>query len=103
MIIALAVVLALVTVPPARGRLRAITALHPRLTGLAVARDGAVLFGMLRSGSLGRLAGGRVDTFKLPRDGARPYSLAIDTGGNVWYADISGYVGMLPMRYASRR
>ena len=75
---------------------------NPVLTGLAVARDGAVGFGMLRSGSLGRLVDGRVDTFKLPRDGARPCSLAIDTSGNVWYADISGYVGMLPMRYAHR-
>ena len=37
MILALTVVVALVTVPLARGRLRAITGLHPRLPGLAVA------------------------------------------------------------------
>ena len=39
-------------------------------------------------------------TFKLPRDDARPYSLAVDRDGNVWYADIHGYVGMLPADYA---
>jgi virginiamycin B lyase len=46
------------------------------------------------------LRDGRVATFRLPRDNARPYSLAVDPDGNVWYADISGYVGMLPARYA---
>jgi len=56
----------------------------------------------LRSGRLGRVADGRIETFKLPREGARPCSLAADRSGNVWYADISGYVGMLPMRYARR-
>ena len=40
------------------------------------------------------------ETFKLPRDDARPYSLAVDRDGNVWYADIHGYVGMLPANYA---
>ena len=45
---------------------------------------------------------GRVETFKLPRQGARPCSVAVDRSGNVWYADISGYVGMLPMQYARR-
>lgn len=72
------------------------------LTGLAVAGDGSVWFGMLRGGGLGRLGDGRVETFKLPREGARPCSLAVDRSGNVWYADISGYVGMLPARYAHR-
>jgi virginiamycin B lyase len=70
------------------------------LTGLAVADDGAVWFGMLRAGSLGRLRDGEVKTFKLPRDDARPYSVAVDPEGNVGYADIRGYVGMLPARYA---
>ena len=70
------------------------------LTGLAVADDGAVWFGMLRAGSLGRLRDGEVTTFKLPRDDARPYSVAVDPDGNVWYADIRGYVGMLPARHA---
>jgi virginiamycin B lyase len=51
---------------------------------------------MVRNSSLGRLRDGKVATFKLPRDKARPYSVAVDPDGNVWYADISGYVGMLP-------
>jgi virginiamycin B lyase len=51
---------------------------------------------MVRGASLGRLRDGKVAIFRLPRDDARPYSLAVDTDGNVWYADISGYVGMLP-------
>ena len=68
-----------------------------------MAEDGAVWFGMLRAGSLGRLRDGEVETFKLPRERARPYSLAIDRDGNVWYADITGYVGMLPARYARSR
>ncbi len=38
--------------------------------------------------------------FPLPRANARPYSVAVDRDGNVWYADITGYVGMLPARYA---
>jgi virginiamycin B lyase len=70
------------------------------LTGLAVADDGAVWFGMLRAGSLGQLRKGELKTFKLPREDARPYSVAVDRDGNVWYADIRGYVGMLPARYA---
>jgi virginiamycin B lyase len=55
---------------------------------------------MVRSSSLGRLRDGKIATLKLPRDKARPYSVAVDPAGNVWYADISGYVGMLPSRYA---
>ena len=57
---------------------------------------------MVRSSSLGlaRMRDSRVVTFRLPRNNARPYSLAVDPDGNVWYADISGYVGMLPARYA---
>jgi hypothetical protein len=70
------------------------------LSGLAVASDGVVWFAMLHSSSLGRLGDGRVDIFGLPRDGARPCSIAIDATGNVWYPDISGYVGMLPVREA---
>ena len=54
---------------------------------------------MLRAGSLGQLRKG-LKTFKLPREDARPYSVAVDRDGDVWYADIRGYVGMLPARYA---
>jgi virginiamycin B lyase len=72
------------------------------LTGLAVAPDGAVWFGMLRQGSLGRVRDGEIRTFKLPRKSARPYSLAVDPEGNVWYADISGFVGKLPVEITRR-
>ena len=70
------------------------------LSGLAVAPDGAVWFGLLREGSLGRLRNGHVLRFPLPRQRARPYTVATDRAGNVWYADISGYIGMLPARDA---
>lgn len=68
---------------------------HVAPTGLAVAPDGAVWFGMLRTGSLGRFQNGKIRAVKLPRENARPYGVAVDGEGNVWYADISGYVGML--------
>jgi virginiamycin B lyase len=66
------------------------------LAGLAVAPDGAVWFGVLREGSLGRLRDGQVVRFRLPRAHAKPYTVATDRNGNVWYADITGYIGMLP-------
>jgi virginiamycin B lyase len=72
------------------------------LTGLAVTPDGAVWFGMLRAHSLGRLRHGSVKTFHLPRSDARPYSVAADVAGNVWYADISGWLGTLPADRAGR-
>jgi virginiamycin B lyase len=72
------------------------------LTGLAVAPDGAVWFGMLRSGALGRWRNGEIETFVLPRKGARPYSVAADSKGNIWYTDIAGYVGQIPVRSARR-
>ena len=43
---------------------------------------------------------GDIVVFKLPREHARPCSVVVDRAGNVWYADISGYVGMLPARDA---
>ena len=73
------------------------------LTGLAVAPDGAVWFGMLRTHSLGCLQHGVVKTLRLPRADARPYSVAIDAAGNVWYTDISGWLGVLPADRAKRK
>jgi len=67
-----------------------------------VAPDGSVWFGMLRKGSLGRLRDGKIEELKLPREGARPYSVAIDAKGNVWYTDITGYVGMLKAEAAKK-
>jgi virginiamycin B lyase len=72
------------------------------LTGLTVAPDGAVWFGLLREGSLGRLRDGKIVRFRLPRERAKPYTLAADRAGNIWYADIAGYIGMLPARDAQR-
>ena len=72
------------------------------LTGLAIAPDGSVWFGMLREHSLGRLRDGKITTYALPRPNARPYSIAIDASGNVWYADITGYVGNLPAARAQK-
>lgn len=72
------------------------------LTGLAVAPDGSVWFGMLRSGALARWRNGEIEKFVLPRTGARPYSVAADSKGNIWYADIAGYIGQIPARTAGR-
>jgi len=36
----------------------------------------------------------------LPRENARPYTLATDAKSNIWYADIGGFVGMIPARPA---
>ena len=65
-----------------------------------VAPDGTVWFGMLRTHSLGHLQHGIVKTLRLPRADARPYGVAIDAAGNVWYTDISGWLGMLPADHA---
>ncbi len=67
-----------------------------------MAPDGSVWFGMLRDSSIGRLRDGVVEVFRLPRERARPYSLASDSDGNVWYADISGFVGMVPVQDAQK-
>jgi virginiamycin B lyase len=72
------------------------------LSGLAVTPDGAVWFGLLREGSLCRLRDGQFVRFRLPRERAKPYTLAADRAGNVWYADIAGYVGMLPAHDAQQ-
>jgi len=48
------------------------------------------------------LRNGEFATFKLPRPDARPYTLAGDRDGNIWYADISGTVGMLPAADAGK-
>ncbi len=41
-----------------------------------------------------------IQSISLPRNDARPFGVTIDASGNVWYADIHGYVGMLPARFA---
>ena len=59
-------------------------------------RRTAPLVGMLRTASLGRWRDGRIDILPLPRGRCWPYSIAVDGVGNVWYADLTGHVGMLP-------
>jgi virginiamycin B lyase len=57
--------------------------------------DGSVWFGAMRGGLLGRLKDGKFRLFRFPREDARPFSVASDPQGNIWYADIRGFVGML--------
>lgn len=73
------------------------------LAGLAVASDGTLWFGLLREHALGRLRNGTVTKFAIPRPNARPCGVAIDSKGNVWYVDISGFLGMLPAKIANRQ
>lgn len=72
------------------------------LSGIAAAADGTVWFGLLRSHAIGRLRDGQFKIFELPRKDARPYTVAIDKTDNVWYADISGYIGMLKASAAKK-
>ena len=72
------------------------------LSGIAIAPDGSVWFGLLRQHAIGRLRDGEMKLFPLPRADARPYTLAADKKGNIWYADISGHVGMLKAEAAKR-
>jgi len=34
--------------------------------------------------------------FRLPRTESRPFGVAVDAANNVWYTDLSGWLGMLP-------
>ncbi|MFN0040206.1 MAG: hypothetical protein ACKVP2_11895 [Burkholderiales bacterium] len=72
------------------------------LSGITVAPNGAVWFGLLRHNAIGRLRNQQISIFRLPRAQARPYSVAADQAGNIWYADISGYVGMLKAAAAAQ-
>ncbi len=72
------------------------------LSGIDVAPDGSIWFGLLRHHAIGRIRNGEIKIFNLPRPQARPYSVAADPSGNIWYADISGYVGMLKKEAAKR-
>jgi virginiamycin B lyase len=72
------------------------------LSGITVAPDGAIWFGLLRHHAIGRVKDGKLTVVPLPRPDARPYTLAADKAGNIWYADISGYVGMLKASAAKK-
>ena len=70
------------------------------LSDLAVDRSGAVWFTEISAGKLGRLRDGRVSEFSLPRASARPFGVTVDSANNVWYTDLSGWLGMLPATVA---
>lgn len=72
------------------------------LAGLSVAPDGAVWFAMVRDGSLGRFKDGAFKLFQLPRFRARPVGVAADSAGNIWYVDLTGYLGMIAVIDATR-
>jgi len=71
------------------------------LTSLAVAPDGTVWFTELREHKLGRLRDGNLIELQLPRDDARPFGVAVDGEGNVWYTDLTGWLGHVPVEQAS--
>jgi len=73
------------------------------LTGLAVAPDGAVWFAEIRGHALGRLHDGVMAEFPLPRSDARPFDVAVDAANNVWYTDLSGWLGRLSAERARVR
>ena len=55
-----------------------------------------IWFTETRGHKLGRLANGKMAEFALPREDARPFGIAVDGEGNVWYADLAGKLGVLP-------
>jgi len=70
---------------------------------LAVAPDGAAWFTQLRGHRLGRLRGGTIKEFALPRPDARPFGITVDSANNVWYSDLSGWLGRLDASRARDR
>ena len=60
-------------------------------------------FGELRASALGRLRDGVFTEFRLPRADARPFSVAVDRAGNIWYTDLHGWLGKLPAERAQAR
>jgi len=41
--------------------------------------------------------------FPLPQSTARPFGIAVDGAGNVWYTDLSGWLGRLSAERARGR
>jgi virginiamycin B lyase len=54
-----------------------------------------VWFTELRGQRLGRLRDGVITEFPLPQRAARPFGIAVDGSGNVWYTDLNGGLGRL--------
>jgi streptogramin lyase len=59
-----------------------------------------VWFTALRHHTLGRVRRGSIVEFALPRADARPFGVAVATSGDVWYSDVSGWIGKLPTELA---
>ncbi len=72
------------------------------VAGLTIAPDGAVWFAMVRDGSLGRFKNGVFTFFPLPRFRARPVGVTADSAGNIWYVDLTGYLGKIAAVDATR-
>jgi virginiamycin B lyase len=70
------------------------------VAGLTIAPDGAAWFAMVRDRSLGRFKDGAFKFFRLPRYNARPVGVSADTAGNIWYVDLTGYIGKIAQRDA---
>jgi streptogramin lyase len=60
-------------------------------------------FTEISAGKLGRLRDGQVSDFPLPRANARPFAVTVDAANNVWYSDLSGWLGMVPAIAATGR
>jgi len=56
-----------------------------------------------RPARLGRLRGGTIKEFALPRPDARPFGITVDGANNVWYSDLSGWLGRLDASRARER
>lgn len=72
------------------------------VVGLTVAPDGAIWFAMVRDHGLGRFKDGQFKFFKLPRFEARPVGVAADPAGNIWYVDLTGFLGKISHADATR-
>ncbi len=72
------------------------------VVGLAAAPDGAIWFAMVRDHGLGRFKDGVFKFFTLPRFGARPIGVAADPAGNIWYVDLTGFLGNISAADAQR-
>ncbi len=72
------------------------------LAGLAAAPNSDIWFAMVREHALGRFRNGAFKTFTLRRPDARPMGVTVDPGGNVWYVDVKGYLGMIAAKDAGK-
>jgi virginiamycin B lyase len=72
------------------------------VVGLTASPDGAIWFAMVRDHGLGRFKNGEFKFFNLPRLDARPIGVAADPVGNIWYVDLTGFLGTISHADATR-